>query len=728
MLMHIKTFLIIVASLILSTIGLLSLAQGNRTPTPHQLETIMVTATRTGETDLQVTPITIKTFNETDIDEQGIEDVGDIIHSTPGLNLGQNVNNAQVYIRGVGTNNVFPGADTSSTIHYDGVYLARPAMALTDFVDIERIEVLKGPQGTLYGRNSVGGTINFISRLPTDKFRLKVSGEYASFDKRRVTANVSGPLLGDKLMAGLSVMRSKSDGYLENKHPSGTSRLPGEDREGIEGKLRWRMWNKAELILGADYVHQDDAPPIYKPAYKDIFGTTITGPVVLKDPWEVNIPSDPSVKLKNYGFSAKLTADFLQDYKFTSLSAYREIDNPLLVDADFSEIAEFFTNNHMFQHQFSQEFQINKQHGRLTWVAGYYYFQEKDSMDFNVALPTLASSLGLTNFNSLTDSSVYTKSYALFLQGTYAVSDKLSVILGTRRNKDKKRIKAVGKLAIGGTTTPSYVADDDDDWSAWTPKLGVSYAINDSLFTYGLITGGYKSGGFNGTAGTDPAFGPEYITAYEIGLKSDWWNKRLRINTSLFHYDYSDLQVLIFKQITTAAAVNAIIDNAATADVNGLELEMALTPTSSWRFDAGFSYLDATYAKYNAARTVSTQPLDLSGNHLNSSPQFTVDLTGRFYQNVPGGTLAYRLNFYWQDREYYTAFNDKATSQPEYELVNASLSYTTNDESIEFILYGNNLTNRDYINTTVDFSTLVGVAGKVESPRHFGIKAIYRFN
>lgn len=232
-------------------------------------------------------------------------------------------------------------------------------------------------------------------------------------------------------------------------------------------------------------------------------------------------------------------------------------------------------------------------------MAGYYYFREKSAWAANFSLPTLASALLLTRFDSLTNVATYTKASVLFFQGTYAVDDKLSVIFGTRRNKEAKKIRGYSSLNMGGVIVPAGVADNDDNWRAWKPKLGVNYEINDNLFTYGSITQGFKSGGYNGTSVTDPKFSPEFITSYETGIKSDWLDKRLRVNANLFHYEFADLQVQSY-DLANAAGVRVIIDNAASADVNGLELEMSLSPTSSWRFDVGLSYLDATFFPHPA--------------------------------------------------------------------------------------------------------------------------------
>ena len=211
-------------------------------------------------------------------------------------------------------------------------------------------------------------------------------------------------------------------------------------------------------------------------------------------------------------------------------------------------------------------------------------------------------------------------------------------------------------------------------------------------------------------------------------MKSDWMDKRLRFNSSLFYYDYQDLQVQSFPGGGVLQ-----IDNAGSAKVKGAEFELSYLPSASWQFDAGISYLDATYTEFDEAAedidgVAGVEVFDAAGNHLNSTPEWTADLTMRYFQPVSGGLLTYRLNYYWQDDEFFTPANNEFKGQSAYELINASLSFSTHDDRMEVTLYGDNLGNRDYFNSTFDFDPINGISGTIMPPRTYGVKVAFRFD
>ncbi|MCW8929251.1 MAG: TonB-dependent receptor [Gammaproteobacteria bacterium] len=705
-----------------------------------QLEEITVTATRTGETDLQETSIAITTFDSTDLFERNITNTKDLSYATPGMSMGQNANYAQIFIRGVGTDGVFPGSETSSTVHYDGVYMSRPTMLFNDFLDIERVEVLKGPQGTLYGRNSVGGTINITPYLPTNEHRTVGSVELGNYGRTRVAASVSGPVVEDTLMASLSVIGHNSDGYVKNANPNGTDYFNDENREGIRGSLRWLINDQLEFILSSDYLNQDESPPMRKPTHTLTDGTPANTAQVINDPWKIDSNFDSTTELTNYGTHGKLIWDIDEDYQMTSITAYRGVDYKLHGDTDYTEINDFDFSINEEQTQFSQELQLTKKTGRLTWLAGLYYFDEDIDVDF-VNNTTVQAAVN-RNFpaipvQAILDAEVNTTSWAAFFHGSYALTDQLSVIFGSRYTDEEKTISGCPfSSAVGGAS--AVCAPDEKaslDESASTPKVGLEYQYNEDLFYYGTISKGYKSGGFNfgysdpvsgqGFSHPDAEFDPEYLIAYEVGMKSNWLNNRLRINGALFFYDYEDLQILSFINNTST------IGNADESEATGAELEITYAPTNNWRFDAGFSWLDAKYTDYkNASEINNNGPITIDATHntLNKSPKWTSDLTARYYQYLPSGNmLTWRVNHYWQEREYFSSGNVKSKSQEAYGITNISLGYSSLDEKFEVLAYVDNVTDEDYFNGMIGFNLNSGLAGDINPPRTYGIKAIYHF-
>lgn len=674
----------------------------------YQLEDITVSATKMGETNLQTTPMSITTFDEEQLSSRNIRDVSGLAHATPNLNISQNVDYAQVYIRGVGTNNVFPGGESSSTIHYDDVYLSRPLMIFSNFIDVEQVEVLRGPQGTLYGRNSVGGTINIKPYLPTNETRVKASVDIGNYDTYRFAGAASGALVEDKLMAGFSFITNDSEGYVDNLGTGGASdnHFNDEDDYGVRGTLRWLFADSAEFILSTDYYNKDDSGPQRKPTYRLADGTVTSVSTHISDSFEINPNFNSEDDLKNWGVHGKFIWDVSEDYQFKSITAYRGMDWNFHGDTDYTEFVRNDITLKEDQTQFSQEFQLIKKTGVFTWQAGLYYFNEDNEYFTESKLLFIPLSL---EFEGDTE----TTSYATYFQGDYAFSDRLSLILGGRYTHEEKKIK--GTSFFGGAGKNKITE------SEFTPKIGLDFYMTDSVFLFGSISEGFKSGGFNFTSAIDSSeYDPEYLTAYEIGLKSDWLDKKLRINASLFYYDYDDLQVQSFENSVVK------IHNAASADINGAELEVSYLPTANWQFDSAISWLDATYDKFKN-NSEDGKVSDVSGNHLNSTPEWTADLTARYYQSISSGTIIYRLNYYWQDDEFYTPSNNSLKGQSNYDLINASVSLITYDDRLEIMLYGDNLTDEDYFNGTVDFDSHNGIAGNIMPPRTYGIKATYNF-
>jgi len=696
----------------------------------YALETVTVTGARTGVTNLQTTGITITSFDQYDLLEQNATNVKDIAHFTPGLSIGQNQSYAQIFIRGVGTNNVFPGADTSSTVHFDDVYLSRPKMIFSDFLDIEQVEVLKGPQGTLYGRNSIGGTIHIKPALPTDELMVTASTDFGSDGRRRIASAARGPLIEDTLMAGLSFFANESDGYVDDVTDVNTKDLNDEGRFGLRGTVRWLFSPDLAFILSSDYTYVNETPPASKPTFKLSDGSPANVARVINDPFAVATNFASTNNIENAGLHAKVKWTISEHYTLSSVSAYRTLDAAFRGDTDYTEIEDVDFSEEEEQHQFTQEFQLSKTTGAFTWLLGAFYFDEHIDYNF-VNNTTLQSAINrnllATPLQAILDIEVDTQSYAAFFQGTYALTDKWSVILGSRYNVEKRTISGnevafnIAAPAVFGPEASATIRE-----SAFTPKLGVEYRLSDQVFLYGTISEGFKSGGFNFAAVFNEAdYQSENLTAYEIGMKSTWLNNRLRVNTTAFYYDYENLQVQGFENFVGTIA------NAKASEIIGAELETSFKPSSAWRFDAGISYLDATYTDFNNASdlfdNVNRIEFDASGNRLNNSPEWTVNLTARYYQDVADGLVTYRLNYYWQDQEFFTTGNLDTKSQSAYELLNASISYSTYEDRLELIAYGDNLTNRDYVNTAFDFNLNAGIVGTINPPRTFGLKAIFRF-
>lgn len=678
------------------------------------VDEIIVTATKMGETNLQETPIAITSFSSDQINRTGVKDVRDLVAMTPNLNISQNSAFAQIYIRGIGSNNVFSGADPSSTIHVDGVYISRPTSYFTSFLDVERIEVLRGPQGTIYGRNSVGGTINVISRKPNNDLQAKLQGAFGSHDLFRVEGYVSGPLVKDKLAASVALMRSKHDGYLKNIVP-GARDLDSEDLWSGRVQLRATPNDRLEILIRGDYSKDEG---VVSGNVKLLLPYANFEDSILGDLHRVAIDSVGYMERKDRGISGEVKFDLSDAAKLTSVTAFRKSDLHSLADSDatslFLQTTEF--NDH--QKQFSEELNLSGRLNNLKYVFGVYYIDEDMASDSYVRIQ--AAGLAVHPHPS-----VHTNAWALFGQATYDITDQFSVTAGLRYTEEKKTFEQNYDRFLFPSGTIVYGPIEyvgSNTYKAWTPKFGVEYRPVDDLMIYASATRGFKSGGFNFTS-TNPAQGyePEFLWSYEAGFKSELFDRRLRLNATGFFYDYTDLQVQSF---LTPGVID--ITNAADATVKGVEVEAIARPVRGLDLGATLAFLDAKYKTYNPAFAPGNIPFDASGNRLNSAPKWNYSLFGQYTAELNGiGTLFMRGEYSWRSLQYFTAVNAFPEAQKSYGLVNASLGFTSPDGRWQATVFGRNLANTQYITSSASFTARP--AGHVGEPRTWGVKLSFTY-
>lgn len=675
---------------------------------------IVVTASKTGATLLQDTPLAVTAFSADMLEKTGIKDIRDLASVTPNLLVTQNASFSQVYIRGIGSNNVFGGSDPSSTIHLDGVYLARPASYLSNFLDVERIEVLRGPQGTLYGRNSVGGTINVISRKPGNDIEGKAQITYGNYNFARVEAYASGPVITDKLAASFSIIGSRRDGYLENVVP-GVGDADNERTIGARGQIRFTPSAPLEIIVRADYLYSDDALAGYIKMLQPT--TDPAANSVISDLHKIAVNIRPSSTRRQWGGAVEMNYDVMPGMQLKSLTAYRANQLTQVGDTDGTALNVRRTDQFEDQHQFSQEFNLTGSTGGLTYILGGYYFNEHIDVAAAVTtFPTVRAGFSPT---------INTDALAGFAQGSYAFTDWLTMTAGIRYTSEKKRLdqyalntSLVTGLPLAGNPL-SYTVQDT--YNAWTPKFGIEFRPADGILLYASATKGFKSGGFN-FASRNPSqgFDPEMLWSYEAGAKLDLLNKMLRLNATVFHYDYSDLQVQSF---LSPGVVD--ITNASDAKVDGVELEGQLRPTNWLRVGGNVAYLDARYKNYTSALLAGNIPYDASGNRLNLAPKWSYSAFAEVNSAVGDGSAFARAEYNFRTRQYFTAENAGLDTQASYALLNASIGYTFPGDKFELMAFGRNLTDRDYVTSTASFAS--GRVGRVGEPRTYGIRAVAKF-
>lgn len=681
-------------------------------------ERMSVTGTKTGVADIQSTPIAITLLPASTIEQLGVERVDGLAGFVPTLTVSQSpVGTPLVTIRGIGSNSAVAGADPSSTLHLDGVYIAHSAMASMGLLDVERIEVLRGPQGTLYGRNSVGGTINIVTRQPTNALETSVRLTAGNYYKLRAEAAVRGPLVKNKVMGGFAFLRGTRGGLVKDlEHPDHS--LGSEDTWAGRGQLRLVFGTQSELLLSGDYGRFEGVPLPYAKPIAAKPGFSFNSPASL---WAVRASHLASGKNIQQGASTKLAIRLNASTTLTSLTAYRKSNTNFFIDPDATELSIATTDAPDLQRQISQELTLAQRTPRLTWIGGAFFFDDHD--DAQIEITQYGPRIQVRPF-----STVDASAWALFGEATYRLPSHLSLTSGVRYSDEQKEMHNTGGVYRLGTAilaNPASFYDfvDRATYDAWTPKVSMQVRASRETFVYISATRGFKSGGLNVSA-TAPggAFRPEFAWSYEGGLKRTLADGRIHVNTAVFHNDYKDLQVQTFIR---PGVVH--ISNAASATITGLEVEAGAAALSGLHLACYVSWLDATYDRYVAAG-----PGDVTGNaaghRLSNAPEWSGSASAVYDLAIgQAGTASLRGDVSWQSRVFFTPFNTSIETQPAYGLVHLRAAFARRSQRWEVALYARNVTNQAYI--TGAMAPNVGFpasSGRPGEPRQWGTQFTIR--
>lgn len=679
------------------------------------VEHAIVTATKTGDTDVQSTPMAVTVLAGTELARLEHHTVAHLAGLAPSVTFSQNTGFAQLTIRGIGTNAVFAGSDPSSAVYVDGVYQARPAMVLADFLDVERVEVLRGPQGTLYGRNAVGGAVNVISRQPTNEFEASGRVVIGSYGTRRAEMRVGGPLISGRLMGSAALVRGVRRGHVRDlQHRD--SPLGGEDVTAARGHLRVVLTPRAEFLVSADMTHQDPTPLTYAKVLVVKPGFVVDAP---DDFYDVRASTAAYARNLQHGATGRFAVDLTPRTRLTSLSAYRELDYDREVDTDITELDLNATHIHEMQHQVSEEATVSHRRNSFTSVAGVFLFEEVDRQ------PTTIRMAG-ANRQTLLDPRVHARSAALFGQTTVRPTRRLSATAGLRYTRERKAIDNSGGMWTLGMPdmlipASSYAYADAISHAAWTPKFGVEVRPDERVLAYVSATRGFKSGGFNLTSmETGRGYAPEWAWSYEVGLKTVSASGDAHVNVAAFHTRYTDLQV------QTGIRPGLIdVSNAAAATNRGIEIEATTAAGGSARAGGHLSWLDARYDRY-VATGIGGSVADVAGHSLNNAPEWS----GRVWFEwllplTPAASLSLLADSTWQTTAFFTPFNDAVQRQASYALLGGSAEFRPMHRRWSLAVYARNLTNEQYITGT--FGTAApAIGGRPGEPREIGVQFAVR--
>lgn len=686
-------------------------------PASEGLGEITVTAQKRAES-VQEAPLSVSAVSAEDLAERQVASIGDVSALSPGLSVGQQYGQNRTFIRGIGLTSFSLGADASTAFHVDGVYIGRPSAQLSAFFDLDRIEVVRGPQGTLYGRNATAGSINVITGKPTDSLEGAAGFTFGNYSHLQFDGMISGPLSDSGRVRGrLAVQKIEHDGYGRNEATGAD--IDDADTHAVRGTLDFALTDATRLTLSADYAKEDDSnyAAHFLGAYRSDVPLTgvLVGGALPSD--ERNVSSDVPVvnDRTNKGASATLSWSG-GALGFNSITGYREFERLNRHDIDATSVdaggALTWTED---SQQFSQELQLTYSGERLEGIVGAYYYDEDLAGRTFVDLGFFAPGATFDENGKVT-----TEAYALFAQGSYAVTPKLKLTLGARYSSETR--EADGAFSIFGQTFPS---SGKKKWTATTPKVGIDYTTDAGVLLYASATKGFKSGLFN-VGSLNPPIDPEYVWAYEAGVKSRLLDDRVELNAAAFYYDYKDLQVgrVVNTQLVTV--------NAAKAKNKGAEVSLRALPIDGLQLYAEASWLNAKFTEFNTADAARPElgELDLSGNYLPNSPKIAVNAGVDYTASLSNGsTLGFRVDGNWTDRVYFTEFNVRNMSQESVLRLNAAITLKSPGERWSLTAYGKNLTDETIVANNIIASILWGLPliGSLEPPRTYGVRIGYQF-
>ncbi|NOZ42467.1 MAG: TonB-dependent receptor, partial [Alphaproteobacteria bacterium] len=677
-----------------------------------------------------------------------------------------------IYIRGVGQNDFLFTTDPGVGIYIDGVYYARAVGGVFDLLDLKRVEILRGPQGTLFGKNTIGGAINMITRKPNGDTGAQASVTMGSYNRLDVRGNGDFSIVKDKLFAKLSFSSKHSDGYgkiLDFKTRKVVGHNGNINSTSARLALRWLANDNLEVNFSTDFTREREQSTVRTLQYLDTStglaplwnalvggpaGTPLTSAYMTGNPY-TNYSTGPNINDIN-AWGTNLTIDYQisDNTHIKSISAYRGFDANFGRDGDTTPLAYIHTHDRQTQSQVSQEFQLGGTAAdqKLNWLTGLFYFHEKGTDKNNVVLadglynalqalpgtlngsplsaPTAPGGFGnpinvLLDLDFNISNAIDIKSYAAFAQATYDLTDKLSLTLGGRYSYDKKAYTLVHKRVNSGAFIVPLTTVRGK-WGSFSPKFSLNYQATEDFMTYASISKGFKSGGFNGrptTKSSVEAFGPEKVLAYEVGFKSQWAENRVRLNAAAYYNDYTDIQLGSISADSTGNLI-LIVQNAGKAIVKGFEVELQAVPVPGLRIDGGLGYTDFTFTKLNAGVrdvTLATQQPNTPKWSSNLGISYRIEM-----KDDAGLTL--RGDWSFSSSVYKDVQNTPALKQSAYSLFNARITYEPGEGSWNLSVFGTNLTNKHYIvagvSTLGSFGIVEAVYGK---PREWGISLGYKF-
>lgn len=728
---------------------------------------VTVTARRREE-DSQKVPTPITVLGGETLEAQRISRVQDLQQVLPSVNVAYiHARQSSVAVRGIGNNPASDGLEGSAGIYLDNVYLGRPGMAVFDLLDIEQLELLRGPQGSLFGKNTTAGVLNISTRAPTftAERTVEVSGGQDGYFQGRGT--VSGPL-GETLAGRLSAYRTRDDGYIKNIHDD--NYLNGGERQGARGQLLFEPNEDFSLRWIADYNEEDSSNGsmvVYGGAERFWQRAALVGASPLRDPQrrKVNINGRQHVSVHQGGSSLEANWNLAGGYRLTSISAYRYWHFTPANDEQLNVSAINDTGVEVHDRQFSQEIRLaSPTGGAFDYVVGAYAFRQNlgnktfTSYGPLADLYLLGANLGALNDTySKANGKIETDSFALFAQGTWHLTERLDFTAGLRGTYEEKNAKVerfapLGGAAVGGVGAAvrngQLGAYDSGDLSQYnfapSALLSLSYQFSDDLLGYASLSHGEKSGGVNLAVGSAPSagadsllVGPERANDAELGLKSTLFDRRLLLNANLFWTGIHGYQATTLYQAPGSTQLVQVLANAGSVRSRGLEFEATALPLRGLTLNFNGSYNDVTYLSFKDApcpAEVSTRPgapssCDLTGQRVVGASKWIANLNGEYQWRLDDRFQPYvSASYAYRSAAEGTLDNSDLSKIDGYALVNlaAGLRSDLGDGQLDTSVWLKNAFDKDYYLSA--FASINGsYTASVGQPRTLGVSLRYDF-
>lgn len=696
---------------------------------------IIVTARRRDERLIDV-PIAVTAISGAALEARGALDLTDVQSVAPNVTLetSRATNSTlSAFIRGIGQQDPVSGFEQGVGIYLDDVYLNRPQAAVLDIYDVERIEILRGPQGTLYGRNTIGGAVKYVTRRLPETTEVKLRGTVGTYKQADLVASLSTPL-GDIARIGVSGARLTRGGFGDNL-TTGLSNY-NKDLWAARGTLELGGQGAPVLIrVSGDYTRDKSNP---RGGHR-LITSFLTGAPVLGDVYDTRGGlNNPVQDIEAYGVAFNVTAELADGLTLRSISSWREDDSASPIDFDALPASDLDVPGLYLNSQISQEFQLLLDKGRFNGMVGFYYLSAQADTAFDVRLFTTLA--GLTAF---TRADVDTETYAVFGDFTFDITDQLSVSAGGRYTWDERRAKILRQNYLGGGSpifggagvafgAPATNFSGARSFNKFTPRVSISFKPTPDHNIYASFSQGFKGGGFdprgvgvnapdlnaNGTREDSEiaaflSFRPESVDSYEIGYKASLFDRRLSLALAAFRMDYSDVQI----PGSSGCVVNGlptfcgVITNAGKARFQGVELEATARVTDGLTLSGALGYIDAEYKEY-ITQIAGRGPVDVAAfREVQNTPKLTATGTIAYTTALGSGDLGLSTTASYRSKTFQFEIPNPFLDQDGYALLDASVVYTADGGRWSLGLHGKNLTDKQYKTSGYTFVAADPVTG-----------------